>query len=175
MLTAEQDQVDALASGALFSPCRRWRYLLWRRWEEGLPTMALIGLNPSTADELKDDPTIRRCIGFARDRGFGSLHMVNLFAWRSTSPLMMRAQGNAAIGPRNNEYITQVTKRAEKTICAWGVHGTFLGRHLEMRKHLASVGVVPEVLRLTRDGYPCHPLYLPKNLTPVAWPYFGEH
>jgi hypothetical protein len=171
MLVAERDQIEALDSGALFSPCRRYRYLLWRRWDESLPTMALIGLNPSTADEQKDDPTIRRCIGYARDWGFGALHMLNIFAWRSTMPSVLRQQGGAAVGPRNNEYIAEVVGNAHTTVCARGTHGALRGRSVEVRKLLASLGVVPVVLKLTKDGYPSHPLYLPKNLTPVAWPY----
>ena len=173
MQVAERDQVEALDAGALFSPCRRYRYLLWRRWDENLPTLAVIGLNPSTADELKDDPTIRRCVGFAKGWGFGSLHMLNLFAWRATSPLAMKAQAGNAVGPRNDEYLRVVTSRAQQTLCAWGTHGVFRGRNVEVRKMLASAGIVPVVLRLTQDGYPSHPLRLPKSLTPVAWPYFG--
>ena len=72
---------------ATFSPCRRWRYTLLRRWEPAnLIVVAFIGLNPSTADETLDDPTIRRCIGFAKAWGAGGMYMLNLFGWRSTDP-----------------------------------------------------------------------------------------
>src|SRR5271157_168450 len=90
----------AIRSGATFSLCRTWRYKLWRRWSAAVPMVTFIGLNPSTADEINDDPTVRRCLGFARRWGFGGMSMLNVFAYRSTNPRALRAATDP-VGPRN--------------------------------------------------------------------------
>lgn len=161
--------MDARRTGALFSPCRRFRYLLWRTWSSEDPACLFIGLNPSTADELQDDPTIRRCRGFAESWGFGALWMANVFAFRSTMPAALRQQGGSAIGPRNDEYLLAASRAAGRVICAWGTHAKLLGRGATVARMLREGGVTPHVLRLTQEGYPGHPLYLPKTLEPVAW------
>lgn len=165
----EIDHVDALDSGALFSPCRRWRYLLWRRWDENAPVCAFIGLNPSTADELANDPTVTRCINYAKAWGFGSLWMLNLFAFRATDPKVMKAQAGAAVGPRNDEYLIAAGKRADVVVAAWGCHGTFRDRELTVRRMMWASGVELSCLRETKGGHPQHPLYLPGDLTPQPW------
>src|ERR1700747_1513844 len=104
-MASVSEQIDALDSGALFSPCRRWRYLLWRRWDRDRGICAFICLNPSVADETQDDPTVRRCINYAKDWGYGSLFMLNAYAFRATDPRLMQAQGANALGPMNSEYI----------------------------------------------------------------------
>lgn len=153
-----------MKSGATFSPCRKWRYTLWREWDSELPTMCVIGLNPSTADETKDDPTIRRCIGFARDWGFGKLTMLNIFAWRDTDPRGMKAAAEP-VGADNDMAIIVATNTHHLTIAAWGVHGAFKDRGEEVRAMLQEV----YHLGLTKDGHPKHPLYLPKSVKPVLW------
>lgn len=87
--------------GAHFSRCRRYRYALWRQWQAAGPMLMLIGLNPSTADAERNDPTIRRCIGFAHDWGFGGVWVLNLFAWRATLPADLKAAADP-VGPRAN-------------------------------------------------------------------------
>lgn len=168
-MSAIEDQIDALDAGALFSPCRRWRYVLWRRWDESLPVCAFIGLNPSTADELVDDPTVRRCVRYAKDWGYGSLQMLNLFAFRATRPSTMKQLGGSAIGPRNNEYLLATGRRAELVIAAWGSHGAHLDRGRDVRAMLAAANVRISALAFTKDGEPRHPLYLKAELTPVPW------
>ena len=148
---------------ALLSPCRRYRYALWRRWGEGPPAM-FIGLNPSTADETADDPTIRRCIAFARSWGHGALCMANLFAYRATRPADMLAQDDP-VGPENDAHLQKLAAEAGVVVAAWGVHGTHRGRHNVVRAMLPAL----HYLRLTKDGHPGHPLYLPASLRPVAW------
>jgi hypothetical protein len=165
MLRLADEPVDALDQGALFSPCRRWRYLLWRRWDSERPVCAFIGLNPSTADETVDDPTVRRCIGFARAWGYGALHMLNLFAWRATDPVLMMKEGREAVGPLNDEYLKAVHDAAGITVAAWGVHGAFLNRDREVCKMLGDL----HCLVLTKDGHPGHPLYLRGKLTPMPY------
>lgn len=149
---------------AVFSPCRTWRYELWRRWDVSRPTCVFVGLNPSTADETTDDNTIRRCITYAREWGFGSLCMLNLFAFRATKPSVMRRVEDP-VGPDNDATLERVCRDAGLVVAAWGVHGTHRNRAGEVvnRNLLGEYAV----LDLTRDGIPGHPLYLPKTLVPV--------
>ncbi|HEC24975.1 MAG TPA: DUF1643 domain-containing protein, partial [bacterium] len=96
---------------ANLSECRKYRYALWRTWDELKPCAMFIGLNPSTADETEDDPTIKRCINYSKDWGYGGLCMVNLFAFRATSPSDMRASIEP-IGSDNDEWIQKLSKEA---------------------------------------------------------------
>lgn len=167
------DAVDALDNGALFSPCRRWRYILWRRWDRDKDVCVFIGLNPSTADETTDDPTIRRCIGFAKSWGYGSLWMLNAYAFRATDPKVMKAAGPNALGPLNNEYITQASYYAQFVVAAWGAHCD-PKRAFEVR-NLVHRGKKPlHHLGLTQMGQPKHPLYLRADTQPVRWPLMVE-
>ena len=153
---------DAAAS-AIFSPCRTWRYTLERRWGDDPLTLVIVGLNPSTADETQDDPTIRRCIGFARSWGYGRLLMLNLFAYRATDPREMLAAADP-IGPDNPEVIGREAGRAlGSVLCAWGVHGAHLGWGPGVLERLGSKAMV---LGLTKDGHPKHPLYLRADTQP---------
>lgn len=157
---------DLLASGANFSRCRRFRYTLWRRWDADRPLAMIIGLNPSTADARRDDPTIRRCICFARDWGHGSLVVTNLFAFRATYPAELKAAADP-VGPRNDLWIRRMAARADIIVAAWGNHGSWLGRSERVGRMLAGR---LHCLRLTAAGQPAHPLYLPAGLEPVEWP-----
>lgn len=166
---AEQDKIDALDTGAILSPCRRWRYLLWRRWDEDAPVCAFIGLNPSTADETVNDQTVSKCVRYAKAWGYGAMWMLNLFAFRATDPKVMKAQHGNAVGPRNDEYLTACGKRASVVVAAWGCHGTFRDRELTVRRMMWASGIDLSCLRETKDGHPQHPLYLPGRLTPQPW------
>jgi hypothetical protein len=152
-------------SGAHFSRCRRYRYALWRQWQAAGPTLMLIGLNPSTADAGHDDPTIRRCIGFARDWGFGGVWVLNLFAYRATQPTVLKAAADP-IGPRNDIWLKRIARRCDRIVAAWGNHGRFMHRSTRVR---AMFGDRLEIIRLTAAGEPAHPLYLSKTLKPVVW------
>ena len=152
------------ASGAVFSPCRRWRYLLWRRWDASRPAANFLMLNPSTADEFKLDPSCTRARVYAERWGFGSLIVTNLFAWRATDPDDMKAARDP-VGPGNDRAIVRAAREAKLIVCAWGNHGAHLGRSSEVRKLLANVPT--KVLRLNSSGEPAHPLYLPGNLRPI--------
>jgi hypothetical protein len=153
-----------MQNGALLSPCRTYRYDLWRTWIGGAGYAMFVGLNPSTADETEDDPTIRRCIVFAKDWGYAGLCMTNLFAYRATNPADMMCASDP-VGPRNDEILHERAAGAGVVVAAWGVHGTFGGRHNAVRRMLPKL----HYLRLTKDGHPGHPLYLPKTLAPVSW------
>ena len=148
---------------ATLSTCRRYRYVLSRRWGDG-PAAMFIGLNPSTADETADDPTIRRCVAYAKAWGYGALCMTNLFAYRATQPTDMLAQEDP-IGPENDAYLRRLAADAGVVVAAWGTHGVHQGRDAQVRTLLPNL----HYLRLTKDGHPGHPLYLPATLRPVAW------
>ena len=159
------------AKGAEFSDCRTWRYALWRLWDAGQGCVMFVGLNPSTADETKDDPTIRRCIRFAHDWGYGGIYMLNLFAFRATNPKVMK-MADDPVGPTNDECLTYYQTRCQRPIVAWGGHGKFMRRDLAVQKH----GVLRpplECLKKTKNGSPGHPLYLPADLKPVPWQMLG--
>lgn len=162
------DRVDALDTGALFSPCRRWRYLLWRRWDHDKGICAFIGLNPSTADETEDDPTIRRCIRFAKDWGYGSLWMLNAYAFRATDPHVMKAQGANALGPLNNEYIAQTVALCGMVVAGWGTH-CHPAREQAIAEIVNASNRPLYCLGLTKDGHPRHPLYLRADAEPLPW------
>lgn len=147
-----------MRSAAVFSDCRRYRYLLTREWAPGLPSLCVIGLNPSTADETTDDPTIRRCIGFAKREGMGGLVMLNLFAWRATDPRDMK-RALDPIGPANDAVIEAVTLD-RLVLCAWGVHGAYRLRDAAVIARLAQLGRQTVSLGTTKAGQPKHPLYL---------------
>ncbi|HEY5897644.1 MAG TPA: DUF1643 domain-containing protein [Burkholderiales bacterium] len=155
-------------SGAVFSPCRRWRYLLWRRWDESLPAANFLMLNPSTADEVKLDPSCTRARIYAERWGYGSLIVTNLFGWRATDPRAMRAAADP-VGRGNNRAIVAAAREAALVVCAWGNHGAHLERSANVLSLLRKAGVPLHALRINGEGEPAHPLYLSGNLKPVTF------
>ena len=151
-------------SDAKFSKDRVYRYALWRTWDEELPKLLFIGLNPSTADEINDDPTMRRCIRFSKDLGYGGFIMANIFAYRSTDPSKLR-DVREPVGRRNNYWIKKLDKEADMTIAAWGTHGKYLDRGSEVMKLINNL----YCLKKTKDGFPAHPLYLSSTLKPFKY------
>lgn len=162
----------------IFSPCRKYRYTLWRDWQFDLfqatdsdqlrrrtQYVQFIGLNPSTADETKDDPTIRRCIGFAKAWGYGALCMTNMFAFRATDPAVMKQQENP-VGEHNHSTLLKCASKAGIVIAAWGTHGTFRNHDLNVKQWMSSIGVQLYHLGLSKDGHPKHPLYLKADIKP---------
>lgn len=157
-----------LRSKAAFSPCRTWRYTLIRVWDLEEPLVMFVGLNPSTADEVQNDPTVRRCMGFAHDWGFGGLLMTNIFAFRATDPKVMKAHPDP-VGPENDRYLVQSAREAAIIVGAWGNHGDHLNRDLLLKKLWYAEDLpVLNCLGKTREGQPKHPLYLRRDaeLTP---------
>ena len=147
---------------AVLSADRRYRYLLARRvgFEEAVCTFIM--LNPSTADAETDDPTIRRCIDFAQRWDCGRLLVVNLFAYRTTSPAALYAAADP-VGPENDAYLRQAAAQAGLLVAAWGAHGSLGNRGHAVRALLDAGGYTVHHLGLTADGQPRHPLYLPKS------------
>ena len=153
---------------AEFSSCRRYRYALSRIWSSKTPYALFIGLNPSTADELADDPTIRRCMRFAKNWGYGGLVMANLFAFRATEPRIMLSAVDP-IGSENDRWLKHLAKNAGIVIAAWGAHGGFMERD----RQVAAMFPDLQCLGLTGKGYPRHPLYLPGNSQPQPYILHG--
>lgn len=149
---------------ATFSECGRYRYTLSRIWDDGSARVVFVGLNPSTADERVDDPTIRRCIAFAKAWGFGGVQVLNLFAFRATRPADMLCQPDP-VGPDNDHHLTTYAVRAALVVAAWGTLGSHMARDRAVRALLPGL----HCLRLTKHGHPAHPLYLPSDLRPVPW------
>lgn len=167
----------------VFSSDRRYRYTLWRTWSLPIKTdlfvsqpepvtdsakfVQFICLNPSTADESVNDPTVRRCISFAKSWGYPALCMTNLFAWRATDPSALRALDDP-VGLDNADWIYRVASEAEIIMCAWGVYGLHQGQGQKYLDKLRKF--FPDKLRcikLTANGYPSHPLYLLSHLKPI--------
>jgi hypothetical protein len=155
-------------SGAQFSACRRWRTLLWRRWDESKPAANFLMLNPSTADERVLDPTCSRARDYAERWGYGALLVTNVFDWRATDPDEMKAARDP-VGRHNDAAILGAAKDAQLVVCAWGNHGLFLGRSSAVQRLLRGAGIALHALRLNANGEPAHPLYLPGRLRPVPW------
>lgn len=147
----------------IFSPCRTYRYTLWREWIGGDGYAMFIGLNPSTADETKNDQTIRRCMDFAQIWGYAGLCMTNLFAFRATEPKVMLKATIDPIGKDNDGHLQRLAKDAGVIVAAWGAHGKHMRRDQQVRALITNL----HYLRLTKDGHPGHPLYLPGDLRPT--------
>jgi hypothetical protein len=158
----------ASTAGATFSACRRWRTLLWRRWDEGKPAANFLMLNPSTADETVLDPTCSRARDYAERWGFGTLLVTNVFAWRATDPGEMKAAEDP-VGKGNDAAILRAARQSRIVVCAWGNHGAYLERSARVKRHLEKAGIALYALRLNANGEPAHPLYLPGKLRPTRW------
>ncbi len=156
-------------SEAIFSPGREYRYLLNRRWAVGGTTATFVMLNPSTASASADDPTIRRCVGYARRWGHNALNVVNLHAYRATDPRELRQVADP-VGLLNDKFIRGVCKPGWLTVAAWGVHGRLNNRGAEVTAMLTDAGVELTCLEVTAGGYPKHPLYCRLGLMPQPYP-----
>ena len=149
---------------AILSEDRKYRYVLSRIWDESKPLVVIIGLNPSTADEKDDDNTIKKCINFSKNWGYGGLYMLDLFAFRATAPSDM-FNASSPIGEENSKYIEKYSKLSDKVICAWGNNGNFKNRSKEVLLNIEN----KFYLKLNKTGEPAHPLYLNKNLIPIKF------
>lgn len=149
-------------SSAVLSECGQYRYTLSRRWGDG-PTCLFVMLNPSTADAQENDPTIRRCIGFAKREGCGGLVVINLYTFRTKDPAVL-ARHSFPHGPASPRYAADAIVAADgPVICAWGADPLVRGVSLGMLDLIRACGKTPMCLGATKDGHPRHPLYLPKD------------
>ncbi len=155
-------------STAVYSDCEAWRYLLTRVWDPAGPRALFVMLNPSTATEVQNDPTVERCERRARALGFGAFRVTNIFAFRATDPRVMRAAADP-VGPDNDAAIAGSVPWADRIVCAWGNHGLFMDRGAQVARLLRGAGAAPWVLGLTGAGQPVHPLYVPYGRALIPW------
>ncbi len=167
MITRHHIKGDA-PSVAVYSDCERYRYALTRIWDEAGTRVLFVMLNPSTATEIRNDPTVERCERRARALGFGAFRVCNIFAWRATDPREMRAAPDP-VGPENDAAILEGADWADRIICAWGTHGAHLDRGPAVERLLRGTGRPLLHLGLTRAGHPKHPLYIGYATKPMAW------
>ncbi|EST22803.1 hypothetical protein M877_28920 [Streptomyces niveus NCIMB 11891] len=155
---------------AEISHCGRYRYRLTREWDDARPPATFVMLNPSTADAVQDDATVRKCTRYAQRWGCGSLVVVNLYAWRATDPRELPADERLRVGPDGDGWLSQAALDALDAggplVAAWGTHAT--------EQRVADVLTLPGMGRLmaltvTRDGHPGHPLYLRSEARLVNW------
>ena len=159
---------DDAESVAVYSPCERYRYALTRVWNPSGSRVAFVMLNPSTATEIQNDPTVERCERRARALGHGAFRVTNIFAWRETDPRAMR-RAVEPVGPANDAAIRDACDWADLVVCAWGTHGAHLGRGPAVEALLREGGWPLHHLGLTRDGHPRHPLYIGYATRPEHW------
>lgn len=157
---------DYIDSGAIMSDCGQYRYVLSRSWSSTGASMLVIGLNPSTADAEKDDPTIRRCVGFAKMSGCAILQMGNLFALRSTNPKALTTADDP-IGYMNDYWLQKTAKLCRYVVAAWGANPLANRR---IREVLPLLNGRPLLCwGVTKTGAPRHPLYLARDTKLMRW------
>jgi hypothetical protein len=163
--------VEYTHKSAVLSEDGKYRYVLRRQWSmcdaTQFFTPVFICLNPSTADESVDDPTVRRCVGFAKAWGWCEVTILNLFALRCTDPRGLVGHPDPR-GPENEKHLLEFGKFNQAIAC-WGVGGALMGEGKRVSQMLAFHGCELLHLGLTKDGYPRHPLYLPSSARPVSW------
>jgi len=167
VITRTHTKGDA-PSTAIYSDCERYRYSLTRVWDPAGRRVLFVMLNPSTATEVQNDPTVERCERRARALGFGAFRVTNIFAWRDTDPRAMRAAPDP-IGPGNDAAILEGADWADQIVAAWGTHGAHLDRGPQVETLLRQAGHPLSHLGLTRHGHPRHPLYLAYSEPPRPW------
>jgi len=155
-------------STAVYSDCERYRYSLTRVWDTGGRKALFVMLNPSTATEVQNDPTVERCERRARALGFGGFCVTNIFAWRDTDPRRMRAVADP-VGPANDAAILEGTRWAGQIIAAWGAHGDHMKRGAAVETLLRATSQPLFHLGLTKAGHPKHPLYIAYTQQPALW------
>jgi hypothetical protein len=152
------------SAGATFDPDRVYRYTLHRMWGAATltpwRTVLWIMLNPSTADETKLDPTLRKCQKFSMIWGYDGFEVCNIFALRSTDPRLLYRHADP-VGPENDDAIREAADRANLIVCGWGNHGSLRGRGDEVCGLLSRHGNMLRCLGKNDGGQPTHPLYIP--------------
>jgi hypothetical protein len=159
-------ETTEISKYAMLSPCLQYRFALSRAWKPNARVIGFILLNPSTADDKIDDPTVKKLIDFAKYNGFGGFLLANIFSLRSPDPKSLRAHRDP-IGPSNDYWIQQVIRWSEQVICGWGNHGTYRQRGKEVKL------LIPRAKRFVfgfnNGGQPTHPLYLSPTKRFLPW------
>ena len=160
------DLFDQVNNGAIFSPDRKYRYTLWRIWDKDKPLVMFIGLNPSTASEITDDPTIRRVKKFAYGWGYGGVYMMNLFDQITSDPKKLEIPGTpqkyASRFNINDVWLKIIADKCQRIIFAWGSFKEAKEKGRKVTKFLTGYA-----LGINKDGSPKHPLYVKKDVEPV--------
>ena len=167
MITRSHTKGDA-PSTAVYSDCETYRYSLTRVWDPAGRRVMFVMLNPSTATEVQNDPTIERCERRARALGFGSFRATNIFACRVTDPREMRRLEHPE-GPDNLNVVLEGARWADMVVCAWGTHGVHRGQGARVAAALRATGQPLYHLGLSKAGHPKHPLYIPYSQQPIVW------
>ena len=167
-LLVRQHRIEDCVSEAVYSPCETYRYSLTRTWDESGRKLLFVMLNPSTADELRNDPTVERCERRARSLGFGAFRVTNIFAFRATSPNDLKKAKDPE-GADNDEILEFMISWSDQIIAAWGVHGHHQRQDEKIKALLFGRASNLAHLGLTKDGHPRHPLYVPYSQSPIAW------
>lgn len=167
MITRTHIKGDA-PSTAIYSDCESYRYSLTRTWDEGAGRVMFVMLNPSTATEVQNDPTVERCERRARTLGYGAFRVTNIFAWRETDPKKMRAVHDP-VGPGNDAAILEGAAWADAVVAGWGTHGAHMNRGPQVADLLLGAGCRLHHLGLTQAGHPRHPLYIAYREQPQPW------
>ncbi len=155
-----------MKNDAVFSKCKKYRYALWRIWDSTRPYAMFIGLNPTAADAVSNNPTTNRCIGFAKSWGYGGLCLTNLFAYLSAQPTGLRAAKDP-IGPDNDQWLAKMAKDAGIIIAAWGNDGSLFKRSQMVATSISNL----HCLKINKSGEPAHPLYQPGSAGPIPFVY----
>lgn len=158
----EPDIFDTENNGAMFSQDRKYRYALWRVWDKTKPLVMFIGLNPSTANEITNDPTVRRVCRFAFDWGFGGVYMMNLFDHVTSDPKKLEISGDRL--DHNDLWLTAIADKCQRIIFAWGSFPEAVEKGKAVAKKFCGYA-----LGVNKDGSPKHPLYIKKDVKPVYY------
>ncbi|MFV0492881.1 MAG: DUF1643 domain-containing protein [Pseudorhodobacter sp.] len=168
MTVSRHFRKDDAESRADYSRCGAYRYALTRVWDPTGERLLFIMLNPSTATERQNDPTVERCERRAWALGYGAFRVVNIFAFRATDPRDLR-RAEDPIGPKNDAILSEGAQWADLVLCAWGVHGAYRDQGVLTERKLRHAGYGLWHLGVTKDGHPRHPLYLPYRARPQRW------
>jgi len=156
--------MDNIVRKAAFSRCKQYRYALWREWDPEKPRVLFIGLNPATADAQIDDNTMRRCMFYARDWGFGSMAVGSLFAWRTTWPSELKKAAEP-VGRYNDRWLKKLAREADMTVAMWGNDGCYLDRATQIKNKLGGL----HCFKVTSCGQPHHTRGLRNGLKPQPY------
>ena len=167
MIIRHHQKGDA-SSEAVYSDCERYRYSLTRVWRCEGTRVLFVMLNPSTATEVQNDPTVERCERRARALGFGGFAVANIFAFRATRPADLKRAADP-VGMGNDALLASLAREAGAVLCAWGHHGSYLGHGPATERALRGAGLALSHLGLTKGGHPRHPLYLGYEQQPERW------
>jgi hypothetical protein len=157
--------------GAVFrGEKRQYRTKLIRGWDNRLPTMLFVMMNPSVAKEDEDDPTVRKCwFKYARTWGFGRVWIGNTAAYRCTDQKRL-LEVDDPIGPENDKHLLEMAAESSLILFAYGTpHKSLRQRGIDVARMFRAEGHNLHVLRLSKNGIPVHPLYLPEDLKPIPW------